>query len=209
MQTVELPDGGNEGDYPTPRRGSYLTEGLVNVELPREEEAPTSHARVILLSLAGLAVLAFGALFVMKPVYLESGESSSLGQNIAAMFSKARMKVASPPTADELAQLDRERIDLTRGRMEAVVNKLLHLRSDGAMADGIPTIAKLRSAGKLTEDETRDAWGNDFFITDSTGGGTLVAPGRDGHENTADDFRLSLDGSQQRIPEALKGTEKP
>jgi serine/threonine protein kinase len=202
MQTVELPEVYGDAERSASGTGSYLTEGLVTVDLPDAEDPPPSRARLIFLSLAGLAVLAFAAVFIMKPVYNEAGERSSLGQSIGAMFLMARQKVDTP-TAEQLRAQDREKIDLTRSRMEAVVSTLVQMRSRGTMA-GIPTVSQLRADGIVTEDQTRDAWGNDFFITDSMGGGTLVAPGRDGHDNTADDFRLSLDGSIHKVPEPLK-----
>lgn len=56
----------------------------------------------------------------------------------------------------------------------------------------------------FTEEQTQNAWGNDFYITDSTGKAILITPGRDGHDGTDDDFRLSLDGSVRVIPRSLQ-----
>src|SRR5690606_25966953 len=98
---------------------------------------------------------------------------------------KARSSIEAPPTQQELIEQDRERIDLTRSRMDAVVSRLLQLRAESGSND-IPTIGTLRDDGVFTEEQTRDAWGNDLYITDSSGGGTLVAPGRDGHDRTED-----------------------
>lgn len=203
LQTVVLPEPGSDEEFARGGTGSYLTEGLVNVELPEEEAQPASRAKLVLLSLAGLAVLAFSAVFIMKPVQTDSGEGSSLGQNIAAFFIKARSSIESPPTQEQLIAQDRERIDLTRSRMDAVVSRLLQLRAESNRSE-IPTIGTLRNDGVFTAEQTRDAWGNDFYITDSSGGGTLVAPGRDGHDRTDDDFRLSLDGSEQIIPKPIE-----
>ena len=147
-------------------------------------------------------MLAFAILFLMKPTYLESGETTTLGRQIAGFFNKARKGSILPKSGAEIAQQDRENIDDTKARMEAVVSRLLQL---GTASDGNErlTIASLRSDGLFTKEQTEDAWGNDFFITDRAGDRTLVAPGRDGRENTDDDFELSLDGSSQKIPTPL------
>lgn len=202
MNTVVLPEN-TVGDNERAAASSYLTEGFVNIELPQQEEHQSSYAKLILLSLAGLTVLAFAAIFLMKPIYSDSGEKSTLGQNIAGFFTKARQKIDSPPTPLELSRLDQNNIDITQARMDAVVSRMLQLRETGNTAN-VSTIAELRTARIFTVAQTKDAWGNDFFITDSGGGNTLVAPGRDGVENTADDFRLSLDGSEQVIPAVIR-----
>lgn len=202
MNTVILPENiiGGDGEHNT--GSSYLTEGLVNIELPASEEQNSSHVKLVFLSLAGMAVLTFAAIFLTKPIYMNSGESSTLGKSIAGFFTKARQKIDNPPTQAEISRLDQQNINATRARMDAVVSRILKIR-ESKSAGGVSTIAQLRTAGIFTGDQTRDAWGNDFFITDSGGMGTLVAPGRDGLENTGDDFRLSLDGSEQIIPPAL------
>ncbi len=201
MQTVTLPDGPD--DLNNAQSGSYLTEGLVTVDSTHPDEDPPSRARLVLLSLTGLAVLAFGVLFFNTPVYTESGEQSSLGRNIGRLVQQARTQVApAQSTRDRIAQ-DQERIDLTRSRMEAIVSGLLQLRAAGQIT-GTPRITDLRNRQIFTIEETRDAWGNDFYITNSSGGAVLVAPGRDGQDNTTDDFRLTLDGSRQVIPKPIE-----
>jgi len=202
MQTVvipEAPPGESEELQPT----NYLTEGLVNIELHNEPEHGPSPARLVLLSLAGLVVLFFCAVFLLKPVDSESGKSS-LGQRLSELLPQAKEKLAPAASAKEIAEQDAEFIQTTRSRMEAVISHILSSRNGGIMSSEMPTIAALRSSDAFTEDQTRDAWGNDFYITDSTGGGILVAVGRDGADNTSDDFRMSLDGSEQVIPEPLK-----
>lgn len=92
MQTVALPEA--EAKDPAAARGSYLTEGLVTVDNTHPEDEPPSRARLVLLSLAGVAVLAFGFLFFSSPVYTDSGEESILGHNIAQTFRCAKNRVA-------------------------------------------------------------------------------------------------------------------
>lgn len=203
MQTVMIPEPGTEEEFRRGGTGSYLTEGLVNIELPPDDAPPPSKAKLVLLSLAGLAVLAFCTLFIMKPTQTEAGAGSSLGQKIGAFFSRASKSIDPAPTKAQIIEEDRERINLTRSRMEAVVSRLLRLRAE-SNESGIPTIGALRADGTFTEEQTQDAWGNDFYITDSSGGGTLIASGRDNRDRTADDFRLSLDGSEQKIPEVIQ-----
>ncbi len=203
MNTVMLPENvtGSDGERTT--GSSYLTEGLVNVELSETEDRPQSYAKIVLLSLAGMAVLGFAGIFLTKPISLESSEGASLGQNIAGLFSRNRLIMNDHLTPAETSRLDQINISLTKSRMDAVVSRMLQMPV-ADKAGGVSTIAALRTNGVFTENQTRDAWGNDMFITDSGGLGTLVAPGRDGRENTDDDFRLSLDGSKQIIPPALK-----
>lgn len=202
MHTVVLPDG-EDADSATGTRGSYLTEGLVTVDNTHPADEPPSRAKLVLLSLTGLAVLAFGMLFFSSPVYTDSGDSSTLGQNISRIFRQAKNRVAPGQSALDAADQDRERIDLTRARMEAVVSRLLQLRSTGEVS-GTPRITALRDNQVFNVKQTQDAWGNDFYITDSAGKAMLVAPGRDGYDGTEDDFRLSLDGSVQVIPRPLQ-----
>ncbi len=199
MNTVMLPENMTV-DEQRAAASSYLTEGLVNVDVRDDSEPPPSRARLVLLSLAGAAVVVFALLFLLRPTQNGDSETSTLGQGIAGLLSKAKTKVGIDPTAKELAAKDRENVDATRSRMDAVVSRILQMPGS---ANNAPTVGELRSRNVLTREETQDAWGNDFFITDSTGKATLVAPGRDGLENTADDFRLSLDGSEQQIPEPL------
>lgn len=203
MQTVVLP----EGDADSLARNTpeaYLTEGLVSTdELPQVEEHSSSLARVLLLSLSGLAVMGFALLFLTRPISSDSGARSSLGQNIATLYARTKSRIAGGPSAQDLELIDRENITLTRGRMDAVVGRLLQMRSAGTLT-ATPRMSTLRANGTFTAEETRDAWGHDFFITDGAGGPMLVAPGRDGHEKTADDFRFSLDGRTQHVPPPLK-----
>ncbi len=57
----------------------------------------------------------------------------------------------------------------------------------------------------ITDEESRDAWDNDFFIqADGGRSPVLVAAGRDKEEGTADDFRFPLDGSRRSVPRALQ-----
>lgn len=205
LQTVVLPE--NLADYTDEYKAatSYLTEGLIDVEVPVAEEERTSPAKFILLSIAGMVVLGCALMLLLKPGASDSdGEvSSSLGKKIGALFAKNRGKAPETPTVTDIARRDEEFIRTTRARMDAVVSKLLTL---GRHRD-FSTVAALRTEGLFTEEQTTDAWGNDFYISDGSGGGVLVAPGRDGADNTADDFRMWLDGSQQTIPEPLHPPE--
>lgn len=187
---------------------SYLTEGLVNVELNHddEEETGTSPMKVILLSLAGIMVVGFAVLFLMKPTAVEGGEPSSLGQKLGAVLANFKKKLGPADTVEDAAAIDRANIDTTRGRMEAVVSKVLNMRANSSLS-AIPTIAQLRDNQVFTVEQTQDAWGNNFVITDSGGGAVLIAAGRDGQEGTEDDFLFSLDGSRAEIPKPLDPDE--
>lgn len=202
MQTVVLPENTVGLTEQQAAANTYLTEGLVNVDLPDTSEPAPSRARLVLLSISGLIVLGFATLLFMKPVESEGGTVSSLGQKLGQMFSRVKERSNAPLSDRDIAAKDADDIQTTRARMEAVVSHLLREKADGNNA--LITIAQLREKGAFTAEETRDAWDNDFFITDSGGGGLLVAPGRDGRDGTDDDFRMSLDGSTQVIPKAIE-----
>jgi len=175
----------------------------VNVELPQEDEVPGSRAKTVLLSLAGVVVLGFALLLLFKPTGPE-GQPSVFGQRLAALFSKGKGRTNTSASSTQLIQDDQEKIQTTRSRMEAVVSKLLVM---GNQAQDAPTITGIREKGLFDREQTRDGWGNDFYITDAGGRPTLVAPGRDGQDNTGDDFRMTLDGSDQQIPKALTAAD--
>jgi serine/threonine protein kinase len=199
LETSGLPDS------PGSRPSSYLTEGLVDVSFaPDETESHASPMKMLFLSLAGLAIIGFAVIFMLQPVQDETGaRQSRFSADLAKIIGRSKSAVASPKNAEQIVQQDTENIQRTKSRMEAIVSRIIQMRQSGTLAD-VPTIKMLREKNIVSEEESRDAWGNDFYIVSrGPGGGTLVALGRDGQDKTADDFSLSLDGQSQVVPPAM------
>lgn len=206
--TVQVPqDGVPGGAYSgtgRARPASYLTEGLVNVDFSTPPEAPASKVRAVLLSIAGLVVIGIAAMAYMQPAPNEpqTRRKGTLGKRLAMVFRAPADDNSSTAAAERMVREDEERIDTTRSRMEATLNAIISQQTAGNSSPA--SIRRLRQAGVLNTSESVDAWGNDFYVSNSgTGGGTLIAAGRDGQENTDDDFRFSLDGTERQIPDPL------
>jgi hypothetical protein len=185
---------------------SYLSEGLVDVNFESTDTEPhTSGLKIAFLSLAGLAIIGFAAIFLLQPVSGNDGTSQTrLSAGLVHLMGKSDTALSPPKNADQLVQQDMDNIQVTKSRMEAIVSRVIQMRQSDALTE-VPTVKMLREKKIFSEAETRDAWGNDFYIISSgSGGGTLVALGRDGQDKTADDFTLTLDGQSLVVPPALR-----
>lgn len=206
--TVQVPQegipGGAYGGTGRHRPASYLTEGLVNVDFSAPPEAPTSKVRIVLLSIAGFVVIAIAAMALMRPTPSEPQprRKGTLGKRLAMVFRAPANDTSTTAAAESMAREDEEKIQTTRSRMEATLNTIISQQATGNSSPA--SIRGLRQAGVINASDSVDAWGNDFFVSSSgTGGGTLIAAGRDGQENTTDDFRFSLDGTERQVPDPL------
>ena len=188
------------------RPSSYLSEGLVNVSYTQPEERPRSNVSKILLSISGVLIIGFAIAALMAPKEVEGKRQPSwFSKRVASAFKKPEAKEAGT-TPEAIAKDDAEKVQSTASRMEAVVSKILEQRA--ADPNKAVTMRSLRASGAMSEEETQDAWGNDFFLKLSgDGSGSLYSKGRDGEENTPDDFRYALNGSSQTVPPALKAEE--
>jgi serine/threonine protein kinase len=185
----------------TGRPSSYLTEGLVDVKYTGPEEAPVSRLKLVFLGLAGLLIIGMSLFLLSMPTTTIDGERkpSRLGKAISGMLAKPPANKTGGTPAEQ-AKDDEEKITATRERMESLLSKVLTHREKSSKLE-VPTVRELRRADVIGAEDAVDAWGTDFYIVNSGGGGgTLVSAGRDRAENTADDFRLSLDGSTRQIP---------
>lgn len=185
------------------RPSSYLTEGFVDInvaELP-DGEPPVPRAKLVLLSLVGLVILAVaGASFLQARGAAERGEPSWVGRALVSVFSRGEPKKVMTP--EDLVRLDTERVNATVRRMEAAIGKLVDHNRTRQDRSRMVTVRELREKGVLTSEESRDGWGNDFVIT-TAHGGVLMAAGRDRAEDTEDDFRFSVSGQRLQIPRPL------
>ncbi len=190
---------GKDGHAPS----SYLTEGFVNVsvaEMP-DAETPTPKAKVVLLTLVGVVILIIaGGSFLQAKHASERGEPSWIAQVIVGAF--GRKGEAKPLKPDDLVALDIERINGTKRRMESTLNKVIDYRRSLEDRSASMTVRDLRAKKVLSEEETKDEWGNDFLIS-SVDGGVLIAPGRDMQEGTRDDFRYTLTGILMAAPQPI------
>lgn len=188
------------------RPSSYLTEGLVDVKYNGPEETPQSNLSKILLTASGVLILLFAGTALFMPRQVEGKKQSSwLSQKVASVFKPVDQKdVELSP--EQLAQADVEKVHLTASRMEAIVSKILDQRS--ANRNKQVTIRSLRESGAMSEEETQDGWGNDFYLVQNgDGSGALYSKGRDGEEKSGDEFRYALDGSSRDVPPALKESD--
>ena len=185
------------------RPSSYLTEGFVDInvaELP-DAEQPVPRAKLVLLSLVGLVILGLaGVSFLQARTAAERGEPSWVGRAIVGVFSRGEPKKTMTP--EELVRLDTERVNTTLRRMEATIGKLVDHNRTREDRTRMVTVRELREKRVVTAEESRDGWGNDFVIS-SAHGGVLMAAGRDGEEDTADDFRFSISGLRLQVPRPI------
>lgn len=192
----------SSGPAPLSRPSSYLTEGLVQVEY-REEEEPQPPSRFLLYTGTGLLILGVAAFFLFRQTSQEPAEKepSALTRLVGRLAGNDRF---SEPSAAELAARDRKMIRETVERMDSLRVKILRYRDEKMAPGEMPLIREMRMNEAITEEESRDAWGNDFYISRGDRGAYfLYAAGRDSTEGTADDFALALDGSKREIPPAL------
>ncbi|MGI8907883.1 MAG: serine/threonine protein kinase, partial [Candidatus Sumerlaeaceae bacterium] len=207
--TVMVTDNNGGSSAPTAFKGrpsSYLTEGLVDVSYNAPAETPQSNLSRILLAVSGVLVLGFAVAALMAPRHIEGKKQSSwFSQRVAQVFKRDK-PVEQPTSPVDLAKDDAEKVRLTSSRMEAVVSKMLELRT--SQPSKSISLRTVRETGGMSDEDTRDGWGNDFSIVQSgDGGGTLLASGRDGEEKSDDDFSYALDGSSHHIPPALKAED--
>jgi serine/threonine-protein kinase len=198
-RTLQLGDlsGTDAGDLSA--APDYLHEGIVHIdaaELP-EAEPPPSRARIYIFALLGIFILAIAIVSAFAPrAENETRQPSWLAQRIQALVHPPPAQ-APHKTPEEIVAEDRQRIDLTRSRMEAMLLKILDYKR--AHGGDLPTVSKLVSEGLATENEASDAWGHRLILS-TDAGGKLIAPGRDGIEGTTDDFVMYLGGGAALIP---------
>ena len=190
------------GGLPPPK--SYMTEGLVHLDFSdMPDEPPPSRARFYALLLAVLIFIIGAVATALHPRETPTGrERSPLAQWIFRMTHPEEGQTKYDTSPEMLAKADAEKVSSTRGAMEATLTKILAWRNNPQNRDVVPKISELRRQGVLTESETRDGWGHDLVIT-SARGGVLISAGRDGEENTKDDFVYSINGSPIQVPAAL------
>lgn len=191
---------------PRPKPSPYLTEGLVHVKFDAPaDEKPRGSA--IMYSVIGGVILLVALVFGLIPrrPSADAPPDAKPKSWLATMIGKAAGKDAPPKeeTPDDLAAADEAKIDVTRGRMGAAVVKLLRYRDQKLGGTGVPKIRDMRRDGAVTEEDSTDAWGNDFVTVADGSQVTVVSAGRDGRDDTDDDFRFSLDGAVRKVPPAL------
>jgi hypothetical protein len=201
----ELSDVGSVAS--APGTSTYLHEGIVRIdpkELP-DPEPPTSRARSYIWALIGIFILAIAIASAFLPRENAAGrkEPSWLAQRIQVLLNPASQKSESK-TIEEIISEDKERIDTTRRRMEGLLYKLLDYKR--AHGGELPTVRQLLAKGEAQEEDVTDAWGHRFIVS-SEGGGKIISVGRDGIEDTSDDFVMSLMGQPPRIPPPLSQSD--
>lgn len=198
-----------ENDTLVRAKSPYVSEGIVDVQFDEDAHAVPAHSRsrMILYSLLGIAILGVAAFGLMQAKG-RSGEPTGrtiIGQLIANMLGENEKPVG--PTPEERAAKDLEKLNFTIQRMQATVDAITEYRKQPGTRGAIPRIVDLRSKNVLSIDDTRDGWGNDFSVNRGTG--QLIAPGRDGLENTPDDFVMSLSGTMIKRPQPLTAADFP
>lgn len=206
-ETVLLDELSDVGSVAQPTgANSYLQEGIVRIspeELP--EPPPPSRARTYILALIGIFILIVALASMLMPREQEGGakEPSWLAKRIQAWLNPPGQQSQSK-TIEQIIADDKQRIDTTRSRMEALLLKVLDYKR--AHGGELPTVKKLIASGEISEAEATDAWGHRFILSNDAGG-MLIAPGRDGIEGTHDDFAMYLNGNAARIPPPLSQSD--
>ncbi|MBX7246909.1 MAG: serine/threonine protein kinase [Candidatus Sumerlaeaceae bacterium] len=187
----------------TPR--SYLTEGLVSVELKDlPDPEPESRFKTIMLSLFGVLIIGAAIVAYVKAGGEEKeGEPSAITKWVAGLINKGGE--IREKTPDEIVAEDNEKAQVTMNRIDGTVLKIINYRREPGKT-GIPRMKELVSEGVVAEEDAKDAWGNAFVITSSSGG-TIKSFGRDGQEDTDDDFVYSLNGTQLKAAKPLSSTD--
>lgn len=188
---------------------SYLTEGLVEVTFEDDpEEKHGSTFKNIVMVIIGLTVFAIVIMLLMRPVQdNDTGEKQSwLARSVTRMLNENQKKKTGILTSQDIIKEDEAKTVLTAKRMELIVNHIINNNLAGDPTN-LPTIRSLRATGDFTVQESQDAWNRDFYISDSSGRGNLISSGRDGIENTEDDFLYSIDGRQKIVPSLLSEEE--
>ena len=199
-------------DDDTPRRArprSYVTEGLVHVDFKQSDDAPQppSLFKVMALSAAAIIIVGMGAATLLIPA--KDGDEARPKSAVAAGLSRlfSREKKDDSPTPEQLAAQDRAKVETTRQRLEAAVHKIIEFRKSGQTPHAqVPTMRELRAKGAIPQADSVDGWGRDLIVT-SARDGVIKSVGRDGIENTGDDFVYSLSGAPLQVPPALKAED--
>lgn len=193
----------NVGGSHAPTTG-YLSEGIVNIE-PNElpEAPPPSRARIYILSLIALFVLAIVVVTALRQVEdTPDRQPSWLALRIREWVQGSRKSESR--TVEDVIREDNERIQQTVQRMEGLAVRALEYKRQNA--GRLPTARELVRAGVIQEADAVDGWGHPLLIT-SEEGGKIVATGRDGIERTSDDFVLPLMGGTRIIPPPLSQSD--
>jgi hypothetical protein len=199
-------------DGETPRRGrprAYVSEGLVQLDFKDQAEPaqPPSMFKVMALSAAAIIIVGVGATTLLLPSREaeEPRPKSAVATGLARLFS--REKKEEGPTPEQLAAQDRARVETTRQRIEATIHKIIAGRRSGQLPTAqVPTMRELKAKGLVSAEDSVDGWGRDLIVT-SARDGVIKSVGRDGVENTPDDFVYSLSGVAHQVPPALRAED--
>lgn len=175
----------------------YLKEGLVHIDFSNVPEQPRSGAKPWIWAVGAAIVITLGVAGFISTRGSEHREGSGFAKAVLGIF-KPQTETKKKLTPEEVVSRDTDLVQLTNSRMEGTYLKILEYRRQHR--ETTLRIVDLRKAGVLSTEETQDGWGNDFFLSTSGDTTVLVAPGRDGKENTPDDFIFSLDGAQHKVP---------